>query len=93
MKARIAAISPPDESPRYIYGKTAADEYVVFSPLASEPALPLELEDLMKFETVSQGPGEALNLTRNETIRVCIHDAGISEEVIRARYDSGFRPN
>ncbi len=92
MKARISTISQPAESPRYIYGKTAADEYVVFSPLIADPALPLELDDLIKFEKVSQGPGEALNLTRNESIRVCIHDAGISEEVIRARYDSQFRP-
>ncbi|MFU8818693.1 MAG: hypothetical protein ACNA74_03095 [Desulfurivibrio sp.] len=91
MKVTIASIFPPDESPRYMFGKTATDEYVVFSPLATATDFHFDLDDLVKFEKVSQGPVEAINMTKNETIGVLIHDAGINKDIIRVRYDPQFR--
>jgi hypothetical protein len=91
MKVKIASILPPSESPRYIFGKTAANEYVVFSPMDAGLDLHFDLDDLIKFEKVSPGPGEAINLTRNETMRIYIHDIGINEDIIRVRYNPQFR--
>jgi hypothetical protein len=91
MKVKIASIFPPGESPRYTIGRTAANEYVVFSPMETELECHPDLDDLIKFESVSQGPVEAVNLTRNETIKVYIHDLAINEDIIRVRYDPQFR--
>lgn len=90
MKVQIASIFPAGESPRYIFGKSAANGYVVFSPIDAGLDFHGELGDTVKFEQVSQGPAEAINLTRDQTVPVLIHDFGINEDIIRVRYDSQF---
>jgi len=90
MKAKIVAIFPSDESPRYVFGLTAAHDYVVFSPMAGEPDFPFELDDLIKLEQISKNPAEALNLTRNQTAMVRIHDVAVNKDIIRVRYDPQF---
>lgn len=90
MKVKIESIFPSNESLRYMFGKKDADEYVVFSPIDNGPDSCFDLNDIVKFGKVSQGPVEAINLTKNKTARVGIHDICISKDVIRVRYDSQF---
>jgi hypothetical protein len=91
MKVQIASIFPPSESPRYIFGKTATSEYVVFSPMNTELGFHFDLNDIIKFEKVFQGPVDGLNVTKNEIIMVYIHDINITKDIIRVRYDPQFR--
>jgi hypothetical protein len=90
MKVKITSIFPPSESPRYMFGKTASNEYVVFSSMIAGADFPFELEDTIKFEKVLHGPAEALILEKNEIVRVYIHDFDIDKDVIRVRYDPQF---
>jgi hypothetical protein len=93
MKVQIESIFPPNESPRYLFGKIgkkSTDEYVVFSLIDKESDFCFDLNDVVKFEKVSQGPVEAINQTKNKTALVGIHDICISKDVIRVRYDPKF---
>jgi hypothetical protein len=90
MKVEIASIFPPSESPRYVFGKTATNEYVVFSLVDAEQDFHFELNDLIKFEKVSLGPVTALNMTKNKITEVYLHDFAINKDVIRVRYDPAF---
>jgi hypothetical protein len=91
MKVQIESIFPSSESPRYLFGKIGkknTDEYVVFSPM--DTGSDFDLNDIVKFSKVSQGPVEAINQTKNKTALVGIHDICINKDVIRVRYDSQF---
>ena len=91
MKVQIESIFPSSESPRYLFGKIgkkSTDEYVVFSPM--DTGSEFDLNDIVKFVKVSQGPVEAINQTKNKTALVGIHDICVSKDVIRVRYDSQF---
>jgi hypothetical protein len=91
MKVQIESIFPSSESPRYLFGKIgkkSTDEYVVFSPM--DDGSDFDLNDIIKFVKVSQGPVEAINQTKNKTALVGIHDICINKDVIRVRYDSQF---
>ncbi|MDG4476749.1 hypothetical protein [Thiovibrio frasassiensis] len=91
MKVQIESIFPSSESPRYLFGKIgkkSTDEYVVFSPM--DTGSDFDLNDIVKFVKVSQGPVEAINQTKNKTALVGIHDICINKDVIRVRYDSQF---
>ncbi|MBA3002941.1 MAG: hypothetical protein FP813_03700 [Desulfurivibrio sp.] len=90
MKVQIESIFPSNESPRYMFGKKDTDEYVVFSPIDDGSDFCFDLNDIVKFGKVSQGPVEAINQTKNKTARVGIHDICISKDVIRVRYDPQF---
>lgn len=90
MKVKIESIFPSNESPRYMFGKKDTDEYVVFSPMDNGSDFCFDLNDIVKFGKVSQGPVEAINQTKNKTARVGIHDICISKDVIRVRYDPQF---
>ena len=93
MKVQIESIFPSSESPRYMFGKIgkkSTDEYVVFSPIDTGSDFCFELNDIVKFGKVSQGPVEAINESKNKTTRVGIHDICISKDVIRVRYDPQF---
>jgi len=90
MKVQIESIFPPNESPRYMFGKKGSDEYVVFSPIDNGSDFCFDLNDIVKFGKVSQGPVEAINETKNKTARVGIHDICVSKDVIRVRYDPQF---
>lgn len=92
MKVKIEAIFPPDEKPRYIFGKKSSDEFVVFSPLDNQAEFCFDLDDIIKFNLarVSLGPVEANNETKKKTVRVGIHDICISKDVVRVRYDANF---
>lgn len=90
MKVQIESIFPSNESPRYMFGKKGTDEYVVFSPIDNGSDFCFDLNDIVKFGKVSQGPVEAINETKNKTARVGIHDICISKDVIRVRYDPQF---
>ena len=91
MKVQIESIFPSSESPRYLFGKIgkkSTDEYVVFSPM--DTGSDFDLNDIVKFGKVSQGPVEAINQTKNKTALVGIHDICITKDVIRVRYDAQF---
>ncbi|MBU3935980.1 MAG: hypothetical protein KKD53_00475 [Proteobacteria bacterium] len=90
MKVQIESIFPSNESPRYMFGKKDTDEYVVFSSIDNGSDFCFDLNDIVKFGKVSQGPVEAINQTKNKTARVGIHDICISKDVIRVRYDPQF---
>ncbi|GEM_PF-7031388 len=90
MKVTIESIFPSSESPRYLFGKKDTDEYMVFSPMDTGADFCFELNDIVKFGKVTQGPVEAINQTKNKTVWVGIHDICISKDVIRVRYDSQF---
>jgi len=90
MKVKIESIFPSNESPRYMFGKKDTDEYVVFSPIDNGSDFCFDLNDIVKFGKVSQGPVEAINQTKNKTAIVGIHDICISKDVIRVRYDPQF---
>jgi len=90
MKVQIESIFPSNESPRYMFGKKGTDEYVVFSPIDNGSDFCFDLNDIVKFGKVSQGPVEAINETKNKTARVGIHDICVSKDVIRVRYDPQF---
>jgi len=90
MKVQIEAIFPPGESPRYMFGRKSTDEYMVFSPMEHGSDFCFDLNDIIKFPKVSQGPVEATNETKNKTVWVGIHDICVNKDVIRVRYDSQF---
>ncbi|MCX5864894.1 MAG: hypothetical protein NTW42_07455 [Deltaproteobacteria bacterium] len=90
MKVQIESIFPSNESPRYMFGKKGTDEYVVFSPIDNGSDFCFDLNDIVKFGKVSQGPVEAINQTKNKTAKVGIHDICVSKDVIRVRYDPQF---
>lgn len=90
MKVTIESIFPSYESPRYLFGRKDTDEYVVFSPMDAGTDFCFELNDVVKFGKVSQGPVEAINQTKKKTTWVGIHDICVSKDVIRVRYDSQF---
>jgi len=90
MKVKIESIFPPNETPRYMFGKKDTDEYVVFSLIDNGADFCFDLNDIVKFGKVSQGPVEAINETKNKTVRVGIHDICVSKDVIRVRYDPQF---
>jgi hypothetical protein len=90
MKVKIESIFPQNESPRYVFGKKGTDEYVVFSPIDNGSDCFFDLDDIIKFDKVSQGPVEAINVTKNKTTLVGIHDICVNKDVIRVRYDAQF---
>ena len=93
MKVQIESIFPSSESPRYLFGKIgkkSTDEYVVFSPMDTGSDFCFDLNDIIKFGKVSQGPVEAINITKNKTALVGIHDICVNKDVIRVRYDPQF---
>ena len=93
MKVQIESIFPPSELPRYMFGKIGKKgnaEYVVFSPMDNGSDFCFDLNDIVKFGKVSQGPVEAINETKNKTAWVGIHDICVSKDVIRVRYDPQF---
>lgn len=91
MVLRIYAISPRTEPQGNIVGLILGDnKYVVFSSIAPLSTNDFDLGDVVELRSLSMGPVDSFNKTKNKIIAIAINAISITSEEIKDNFMPSF---